>query len=215
MTVHECAKAVVCAGMILVALLRASAQQQTPIYLEGEFGVAAFTNASVRSVFPAGAVVRLGAALALADENRLRLRPQLGATFFGNKIDESITEQLLFVGGGIEVSYDAFYVKQITFFPYVSASYRGVSNFDMESYDDTDATYSESHLRGSGIAQEIGLRIQLRDWYVKGGYQLFSPRLQARKSIVEDDLSGGYVTPSTHRFHFDTVSLSVGFSIRP
>ncbi|GGC17795.1 hypothetical protein GCM10011386_07160 [Parapedobacter defluvii] len=202
-------------GILLLASLRLNAQQEVPVYLEGEFGVDRFGEASIRSVFPAGAVIRLGAAFALADQGRLRLRPQGGVKYFGNKIDEEITEQLLVIKAGVQASYDVFFIGQATFFPYLGVDYNWVSNFDMEDYGEEDATYSENYLRGSGMSQEIGLRVQIREWYVKAGYELFRPRLRAKRSIIEDDLAGGYLTPSSHAFRFNTLNISIGFSIQP
>ncbi|PPL03528.1 hypothetical protein [Parapedobacter indicus] len=202
-------------GVLLLAALELHAQRSLPVYLEGEFGVERFGDASVRSVFPTGAALRLGAAFALADQGRLRLRPQGGVTFYGNKINEEVTEQLLFVKGGMQVSYDAFFLGRMTFFPYLGIDYNWVSNFDMESYDGEEATYSENYLHGTGISQEIGLRVQISEWYVKAGYGLFRSQLRVRRSILDNDLTSGYVTPPSHSFQFDTINISVGFSIRP
>ena len=85
----------------------------------------------------------------------------------------------------------------------------------MESYGEDDVSYSENYLRGTGISEEVGLRVQVSDWYVKAGYELFRPRLRVRQSIVDDDLTSGYVTPPSHPFRFNTVNISIGFSIRP
>ena len=201
--------------VLLFAVLSLRAQQSVPVYLEGEIGGRLFSNASIRSVFPAGAAFRLGAALALADEGRLRLRPQGGVTFFSNQIDEDITEQLLVVKGGMEVSYDAYFVGRTTFFPYAALDYNWVFNFDMESYGEDDVSYSENYLRGNGLSQEVGLRVQVGEWYVKAGYEFFKPRLRVQRSLINDDLESGYVTPSSHVFLLNTVNISVGFSIQP
>lgn len=198
-----------------LAVLPLRGQQSIPVYLEGEIGVDRFGDGDVRSVFPAGAAFRLGAAFALADQERLRLRPQGGVKFFGNTIDEEVTEQLLIIKGGVQVSYDAFFLGRTTFFPYLAVDYNWVSNFDMESYGEDDVSYSENYLRGTGISEEVGLRVQVSDWYVKAGYELFRPRLRVRQSIVDDDLTSGYVTPPSHPFRFNTVNISIGFSIRP
>lgn len=202
-------------ALFSLATLHLYGQRSVPVYLEGEFGIDRFTDASVRSVFPAGAAFGLGAAFALTDQERLRLRPQGGVTFFGNKIDDQITEQLLIIKAGIQVSYDALFFGQTTFFPYLSVDYNWVSNFDMENYGEDDVSYSENYLRGTGISQEIGLRVQIREWYVKAGYELFRPRLRVRRAIQDDDLTSGYLTPSSHVFPFNTVNISLGFSIRP
>lgn len=215
MSLLELAKKAGWIGAVLLATLPLHAQQKVPVYLEGEFGIDRFSDASVRSVFPAGAAIRLGAAFALTDAERLRLRPQGGVQFFGNKIDEEITEQLLIVKGGVQVSYDVFFVGQATFFPYLAVDYNWVSNFDMESYDEEDATYSENYLHGNGPSQEAGLRVQIREWYIKVGYEWFNPRLRVRRSIIEDDLVAGFLTPSSHSFRFNSLNVSLGFSIRP
>ncbi len=202
-------------GLLVLCISHAEAQRSVPIYLEGEFGVDRFSDAPVRSVFPLGAAIRLGAAFATANEGRLRLRPQGGIRFFGNKINEEITEQLLIVKAGGQISYDAFFVGPVTFFPYVAFEYNWVSNFDMESYTDDDASYSEGYLRGHGSSQEVGLRIQVREWFVKVGYEWFNPRLRLGQSIVEEDLLAGYISPATRRFRFDALNISIGFSIWP
>lgn len=198
-----------------LAALHLHAQRSVPVFLEGEFGIDRFSDASVRSVFPAGAAFRLGAAFALGDQERLRLRPQGGVTFFGNKIDEEVTEQLLVIKAGVQVSYDAFFLGRTTFFPYLGVDYNWVSNFDMESYGEDEVSYSKSYLHGTGISQEVGVRVQVGEWYAKVGYALFRPRLRVRRSIIDDDLSSGYRTPSSHVFSFNSFNISVGFSIRP
>ena len=199
----------------LAAALGLRAQQSMPVYLEGEIGVERFADAAVRSVFPAGAAFQLGPSFALANEGRLRLRPQGGVVFFSNQIDENITEQLLNVKAGVQVSYDAYFIGRTTFFPYVALDYNWVSNFDMESYGDDDVSYSENYLRGRGLSQAVGLRVQRGEWYIKAGYVWFRPRLRVQQALVDDDLASGYITPSSHVFSLNTVVISIGFSIRP
>lgn len=201
--------------LLLSTAMRLHAQRSVPIYLEGELGIDRFHDSSVRAVFPAGAAFRVGAAFALAEQERLRLRPQVGVIFFGNKIDEEITEQLLIIKGGVQVSYDAFFVGRTTFFPYLDIDYNWVSNFDMESYGEDNVSYSENYLRGTGMSHEIGFRVQRNEWYVKAGYEFFKPRLRIRRSIMDEDLTSGYLTPSSHTFPFNAFHISLGFSIRP
>ena len=202
-------------AVLLLVTLGLRAQQSLPVYLEGELGGSRFSQASVRSVFPAGAAFRLGAAFALTDEERLRLRPQGGVTFFSNQLDENVAEQLLIIKAGVQVSYDAYFVGRTTFFPYVSLDYNWVTNFDMESYGEDDVSYSENYLRGNGLSQEVGLRVQVGEWYVKAGCEFFKPRLRVQRSLINDDLESGYITPPSHAFSLHTVNISVGFSIRP
>ncbi len=200
-------------ALLFAAQLRA--QERRPVLLEGEVGLERFNDASVRSVFRTGGSARLGPAFQFADEGRLRLRPQLGMKLFANQIDEHVTEQLLFVKLGAQASYDLFYVGQTTFFPYISTEYNWASNFDAESYGDEDTSFSERYLHGNGFSYELGLRVQVRTWYVKMGYEHFNPNMRIRDTIREEDQSSGYDTPRSYPFRFDALNISVGFSILP
>lgn len=196
--------------------LELPAQEKFPVFLEAEVGVDRFAASAMHSVFPAGANLKLGPVFAFADEKRLRLRPHAGVKFFFNEIDDWVTEQLLVVKLGGQVSYDMFYVGQTTFFPYLAADFNWVANYDAESEgdgDDADVTYSDSYLRGSGFSQEVGLRVQVREWYVKVGYEFFNPRLKVKKGLIEDDLASGYITPRSHQFDFNSFNITVGATL--
>lgn len=200
---------------VLLSLAQLRAQERKPVFFEGEVGMERLNAGAVRSVFPMGGTIRLGPAFMFANEGRLRLRPQLGMKLFANRIDENITEQLLFVKLGGQVSYDLFYVGQTTFFPYVSTEFNWVSNYDAESYGDEDTSFSERYLHGNGLSYEFGMRVQVRNWFVKMGYEYFNPNMRIRDALLEDDLSSGYDTPRSHPFRFNTLNISVGFSIIP
>ncbi|MEC3881183.1 hypothetical protein [Parapedobacter sp. 10938] len=190
-----------------------SAQEKFPVFLDAEIGVQRFAASAMHSVFPAGANLKIGPVFAFGDQWRLRLRPHAGVTFYSNKIDDWVTEQLLIVKLGGQVSYDVFYLGQATFFPYLAADFNWVANFDAEKEgdgDDANVTYSDSYLKGTGFSQEAGLRVQMREWYVKFGYEFFSPRLKVRKDIIDDDLASGYLTPRNHRFNFNSFNVTVG-----
>lgn len=187
--------------------------EKFPVLLDAEAGANRFTSSTLHAVFPVGASLKVGPVFAFGDQWRFRLRPHAGVTFFSNKIDEWVTEQLLIVKLGGQVSYDAFYLGQATFFPYVAADFNWAANFDAETEgdgDDANITYSDSYLRGTGFSQEVGLRVQMRQWYVKAGYAFFRPRLKVRKDIIDDDLASGYITPPNHRFNFNSVNIAVG-----
>lgn len=189
------------------------AQEKFPVFLDAEIGAERFTASAMHSIFPVGASLKVGPVFAFGDQWRLRLRPHAGVTFFSNKIDEWVTEQLLIVKLGGQVSYDLFYLGQATFFPYLTADFNWVANYDAEQEgdgDDANITYSDSYLKGTGFSQEMGLRVQIREWYVKLGYEFFNPRLKVRKDIIDDDLASGYITPRNHRFNFNSVNITVG-----
>src|SRR3546814_6927206 len=106
-----------------------------------------------------------------------------------------------------------FDLGDATFFPYLAADFNWVANVDAEKEgdgDDADVTYSDSYLKGAGFSQEVGLRVQVREWYVKLGYEFFNPRLKVRKGIIDDDLASGYLTPRNHRFNFNSFNITVG-----
>jgi hypothetical protein len=202
---------------LLLSATTLSAQEKLPVSLDVEAGVERFGSSSMRSVFPAGGNLKIGPVFALTDEWRLRLRPQAGFKMFFNEIDEWVTEQLLIIKVGGQVSYDVFYVGQVTFFPYLAADFNWVTNFDAESDggsgEDESITYSDSYLKGSGFSEELGLRVQMPKWYVKMGYEFFNPRLKARRSIIEEDLASGYLTPKSHTFNFSTFNITIGATL--
>ncbi|WP_353126281.1 hypothetical protein [Parapedobacter pyrenivorans] len=202
---------------LLLSAMTLSAQEKLPVFLEVEAGVERFSSPSIQSVFPTGVNVKMGPVFAFAEEWRLRLRPQAGVKLFFNEIDEWVTEQLLIIKVGGQVSYDAFYIGQVTFFPYLAADFNWVSNYDAESDggtgEDESITYSDNYLKGSGFSQEVGMRIQLQKWYVKMGYEFFKPRLKARRTIITDDLASGYLTPKSHPFVFNTFNITIGATL--
>ncbi len=205
---------VTCLLWCSLAVCGLRAQEKHPIFLEVEAGAERFSDRGVRAVFPLGFNVELGTAFAMADESRLRLRPQVGAKLFFNEIESGITEQLRMIRLGAQVSYDIYYIGQTTFFPYLSADFNWVANYDAESNggvgDLENITFSDNYLRGSGFSQEIGMRFQFREWYVKMGYEFFGPRLKARKTLIEGDLASGYITPVSHPFNLNTINVTVG-----
>ena len=202
---------------LLLSVTTLSAQEKLPVFLELEAGVERFGGSTMHSVFPTGMNLKAGPVFALANEQRLRLRPQAGVKLFFNEIDEWVTEQLLVTKLGGQVSYDVFYLGQVTFFPYLAADFNWVSNYDAESDggsgEDESITYSDSYLKGSGFSKEVGLRVQVHGWYVKMGYEFFKPRLKARRNIIADDLASGYLTPKSHPFNFNTVNISIGTTL--
>lgn len=203
----------VCWMVLILSVLGLSAQEKFPVFLDAEIGIERFAASAMHSVFPAGANLKVGPVFAFANEWRLRLRPHAGVKFFSNEIDDRVTEQLLVVKLGGQVSYDVFYLGQATFFPYLAADFNWVANFDAEQEgdgDDASIIYSDSYLKGSGFSQEAGLRVQMREWYVKLGYEFFRPRLKVRRGIIEDDLASGYITPRNHPFNFNSFNISVG-----
>lgn len=202
---------------LLLSATTLSAQEKLPVSLDVEAGVERFSSSSMRSVFPVGGNLKIGPVFAVADEWRLRLRPQAGFKMFFNEIDEWVTEQLLIIKVGAQVSYDVFYVGQVTFFPYLAADFNWVTNFDAESDggsgEDESITYSDSYLKGSGFSEELGLRVQMPKWYVKMGYEFFNPRLKTRRNIIEEDLASGYLTPKAHTFNFNTFNITIGATL--
>lgn len=201
-------------GMALVLLAgNLSAQEKFPVLLDAEVGAERFASSSMHSVFPVGASLKLGPVFGFGDQWRFRLRPHAGVTFFSNKIDDWVTEQLLMVKLGGQLSYDLLYVGSVTFFPYLAADFNWVANFDAEEEGDggdSNITYTDSYLKGNGFSQEVGVRVQMRDWYVKLGYAFFNPRLKVRSDVIEDDQASGYLTPPSHRFNFNSFNITVG-----
>ncbi|MFC3199263.1 hypothetical protein ACFOET_16685 [Parapedobacter deserti] len=195
------------------------AQSRLPVLLELEGGIEWLGNTSVRRVFPAGGSLKLGPVFAMADQGRLRLRPQAGFKLFFNELDEWTTEHLRMIRLGGQVSYDLFYVGHTTFFPYAAADFNWVANYDAESDGSTgdaeNTTFSDSYLKGSGFSTEVGMRIQYREFYIKLGYEVLNPRLRVKGYLIDEDLEAGYMTPPSHLFNFNAVNLSVGITIGP
>lgn len=197
--------------------LHAQESERHPVFFEVEIGVERFGDAAVRSVFPAGFNFKAGPTFALGEEWRLRLRPHVGVKFFFNELGEGITEHLRMIKLGGQASYDLFYIRNTTFFPYLSVDFNWLANYDAESVgglDDLENTvFSDNYLSGSGFSPEVGMRVQFGEWYVKLGYELFNPRLKVRKSIIDEDLASGYVTPVSHQFNFNAINISVGATL--
>jgi len=202
---------------LLLLSTELSAQERLPVLFELEAGIERLDAGAVRAVFPAGGSLKIGAVFAVADQGRLRLRPNAGVKVFFNELDEWTTEHLRLIRLGGQVSYDLFFVGQTTFFPYVAADFNWVANYDAESDggsgDDEQISFSEHYLRGTGFSQEVGVRAQYREFYVKLGYEIFNPRLKIRSAIVEEDLAAGYRTPRSHPFNFNTLNLSIGVTV--
>ncbi|SKB47633.1 hypothetical protein SAMN05660226_01544 [Parapedobacter luteus] len=198
---------------LLFFISELSAQEKSPVFLELEGGVERFSDAPLRSVFPGGINLTLGPAFSVADQGRLRLRPQTGIKLFFNELDEWTTEHLRVIRLGGQASYDAFFVGQTTFFPYFAIDFNWVANYDAESAaagDGERVSFSDNYLKGSGISQALGLRMQYREFYVKLGYEFFYPRLKVEKKVMNDDVAAGYITPTSYPFNFNVINLSLG-----
>lgn len=185
-------------------------------FFELEAGYSGLVDRDVRSVFRGGAQLLVGVDLAFGPQNRYRFRPQAGVVFFINQQGEFFQERLRIIKTGGQFSYDAYFIGQTTFFPYVSLDYNFVNNYDWES-DGVDfdgnhqnVRYSDSYLRGRGLSTELGLKIQYRNFYTKLGYQFFQPTLRVRDSIVEEELWLGYRTPGSHQFNLNSFNVTVG-----
>ncbi|SEL57884.1 hypothetical protein [Parapedobacter koreensis] len=203
--------------LLFFSMAKLSAQERLPVFLEMEGGVERFGDASLRSVFPGGMNLTLGPAFSLADQGRLRLRPQAGFKLFFNELDEWTTEHLRFIRLGGQASYDAFYIGQTTFFPFFAIDFNWVANYDAESEatgDSENVSFSDNYLKGWGFSQVAGLRIQYQEFYLKVGYEFFNPRLKATNDVIDGDRVDGYITPSSRRFNFNTINFSLGATVR-
>ncbi len=205
---------------------RAVAQEDLPrtaAYLELEGGAAMFQSSSMRSDFPVGLQMALGVEFATGNDLRVRLRPQAGLRFFSKYIEQNTNEHFRILRLGGTISYDAYFMGQTSFFPYVSMNYNWVSNYDAETvgYDSEgqpNIVYSDSFIKGGGFSTELGLKVQYRRFYVKGGFDLFKPIL--RVQFVEEDeqsMQGEgdrqvfIVRHQREPFNLNAFNLSIGY----
>src|SRR5690554_4207493 len=113
-SMHRILTAVLPAALLLAGL-RLAAQEELPsmaVNLELEGGAAVFQGKSMRSDFPVGLSLDLGAELSTGRDLRVRVRPQVGLRLFSRDIDRNIDEQFRLIRLGGTFSYDAYFVGQ-------------------------------------------------------------------------------------------------------
>lgn len=212
------------AVMVLTGTCLFAQEEELPrmgINLELEGGGVMFQSKSLRSDFPVGLMLDLGAELSTGRDLRVRLRPQVGVRFFSKDIGNNIDEQFRQIRMGSTFSYDAYFLKKTSFFPFVSVNYNWVNNYDAETvgYDSEgrpNIITSDSFIKGHGLATAFGIKVQYQRFFVRGGYEVFTPILRQRQEIeVESpEPDGGTVIETFYQrksFDLSAFNLSVGY----
>lgn len=212
-------------AVIVLAGLRLSAQEgeapKVGVNLELEGGGTMFQSKSLRSDFPVGLMLDLGAELAAGRDLRVRVRPQIGLRFFSKDIGNNIDEQFRQIRVGSTFSYDAYFLKQTSFFPFVSVDYNWVNNYDAETvgYDSEgrpNIITSDSFIKGHGLVTTFGVKVQYQRFFVRGGYEVSTPILRERQEVeVESPEPDGETVTETHyqrkSFDLSAFNLSIGY----
>lgn len=189
-------------------------------YLELEGGLAMFQSAGMRADFPLGFQLAFGAELATGRDLRIRLRPQLGVRFFTKDVEQDTNEHFRLFRVGSTFGYDAYFIGQTSFFPYVTVNYNWVNNYEAETtgYDwegNPTVVYSDSFIKGNGVSAELGLKVQIRSFFVKGGFDVFQPSLRVRyEEEVEQPDRDRPILQTRYRnesFNLNAFSLSIGY----
>ncbi|SEN09087.1 hypothetical protein SAMN05216436_111108 [bacterium A37T11] len=95
--------------------------------------------------------------------------------------------------------------------PYCKVNIVYAANFDTYG-DDEGEQAGETYLSGWGYAQEVGTKIQFgKKWYIRMGYNFFSPRLKVRNHEFQVDLGAGLEEKRAKTFTLSSASISVGF----
>lgn len=212
-------------AVIVLAGLRLSAQEgeapKVGVNLELEGGGTLFQSKSLRSDFPVGLMLDLGAELAAGRDLRVRVRPQIGLRFFSKDIGNNIDEQFRQIRVGSTFSYDAYFLKQTSFFPFVSVDYNWVNNYDAETvgYDSEgrpNIITSDSFIKGHGLVTTFGVKVQYQRFFVRGGYEVSTPILRERQEVeVESPEPDGETVTEAHyqrkSFDLSAFNLSIGY----
>lgn len=213
-------------AILLAALLlaggRAAAQEELPrlaVNVELEGGASVFSAKSMRSDFPVGLMLDLGTELSTGRDLRVRLRPQIGLRLFSQDIERNIDEQFRLIRVGGAFSYDAYFVGQLSFFPFVALNFNWVNNYDAETvgYDSEgrpNIVTSDSFVKGRGVSTALGLKVQYQRFFARGSYDIFTPILNVRYAKEEEQIGGVQVVHYYYRrepFDLSAFNLSIGY----
>ncbi len=203
---------------------RVASQEDLPrmaVNMELEGGASMFQAKTLRSDFPAGLMLDLGAELSTGRDLRLRLRPQVGIRFFSRNIERNVDEQFRQIRLGGTFSYDAYFRGQTSFFPFVSFNYNWVNNYDAEtvghdSEGRPNIITSDSFIKGSGLSTAFGVKVQYQRFFIRGGYEIFRPILRERyeEEIELPEPDSGTVTEvrfQRRTFDLSAFNLSIGY----
>lgn len=203
--------------VLLLAGKRLAAQEELPriaFNVELEGGLSVFHAKSMRADFPVGLMLDLGTELSTGQDLRVRLRPQVGVRFFSHDIERNVDEQFRQIRVGGTFSYDAYFRGQTSFFPFVSLNYNWVDNYDAEtvghdSEGRPNVITSDSFIKGSGLSTTLGLKIQHQRFFVRGGYELFTPLLNVRYAEEVEQVVQHYYRRES--FDLSAFKLSIGY----
>lgn len=209
---------------LLLSFLAVSAAytQTTEKYWGFDFGVgaAATLNGETREILPFGWTFSLGADIPLLQFDKLKLRPAGGLKWYSKEVAEesSVNENFRTIKAGLQAEYLAFSARKISLSPILRADYNWSRNyFSKTSYnpwsDFATVSNSDYFLKGTGISADLGLKMNIDNYYIQLHYEYYKPELDVNPAIVETAKEQGVLLPSTHTYQFSSLNLLVGMNI--
>lgn len=187
--------------------------------VELEIGSSAFTNSSIRNVFPAGVNLFLGPKWMIGVQEKLFVKASLGVKWYMHSLSDGYLEHLASIRLGPEFQYKAFMIGNVKFLPTFKIDFAWCTNFDTtggiaEVFRDEPAyIISERYLRGWGIGKALGLKAELGSgWFLRLSYEILNPRFKVLNRDLQGDLGKDYIDRQHTSLALNTLNLSIGFN---
>lgn len=182
-------------------------------------GYASPNNRELSDVFKGGINASIGVKTAFL-KNKLWVRPAGGVKYYYKNINWGGTGREAFrtFKAGVEVQYNAFAVKNYSFFPIFRADQNWSSSQLTQLVADKDVAvpFKTMHnvLTGSGYSFSGGIMVvRSGDLYVKLNYEYYKPDLKVNPDLVQEMLAAGYSMPDHKVFDCSSINLSVGVNL--
>jgi hypothetical protein len=194
-------------------------KKQWRFAIDIDAGAASPNNRELSDVFKGGINASIGIKTAFL-KNKLWVRPLGGMKYYFKSINWGGTGREAFRTwkAGVELQYNAFAVKNFTFYPIFRFDNNWSSSQLTQMVADKDATvpFKTTHdvLTGSGYSFDAGIMVMhTRDLYVKLDYEYYKPDLKVNPEFVREMLEAGYRMPENKVFNCSSINLSVGVNL--
>jgi len=194
-------------------------KKQWKYAIDIDAGFASPNNRDLSDVFKGGINGSIGVKTAFL-KNKLWVRPAGGLKYYFKSINWGGTGREAFrtFKAGVEVQYNAFAVKNYSFFPIFRADQNWSSSqlTQLVASKETAAPFKTTHdvLTGTGYSFNAGFMVvRSGDLYVKLNYEYYKPDLKVNPDFVQEMLAAGYSMPDHKVFDCSSINLSVGVNL--
>jgi hypothetical protein len=207
-------------GSLLFFINYNIAHAQDRVKLDVGIGPSIPTATDVSSVYTAALNISAGPQIRVIKNKELYIQPVGGIKWYFKQISDqnSLTENFRTWKAGLEFLY-RYSKKDISIFPLFRIDYNWCANYFSETYDYNIATntsstaVSDNYLSGNGLSYEIGVKIKKDQYYLKLGYEFFTPVLNVNPKVIQEGLNDGFIVAPQHPFNFNTINIGLGIFI--